>query len=97
MRKKLVYLPDVYSKEIVESINIYFDRGYDIENILNANNGYYILLVLKGNENYNYVGNYKTDDMSNLIEENKESIGKWVKTSTGDIVPNTSTGDALLN
>ena len=97
MRRKLVYLPYDYSKEMVDDINLYFDKGYEIEDILNADNGYYILLILKGNEKYNYtyVDKY---EKCNLIEENNKSIGKWVKTSTmNDIVFETNTNDTLLN
>ena len=98
MMRKLVYLPFVYSKEIIENINIFFDKGYEIEDILNAEDGYYLILILKGGENYAYVNTSKIDlsdkkNINNLIEEEQ----RWVKTSTGDIVPITSTGDKLLN
>jgi hypothetical protein len=96
MKRKLVYLPCEYSKEIVDDINLYFDKGYEIEDIFNADNGYYMLLVLKCNENYSCTHVDKFEK-SNLIEEKYEPIGKWVKTSTNDIVFNTSTGDKLLN
>ena len=46
MKRKLVYLPNEYSKDVVDNINGYFDKGYEIENIFNANEGVYILLVL---------------------------------------------------
>ena len=98
MKRKLVYLPYEYSKEMVDAINLYFDKGYEIEDILNADNGYYLILILKGSENYAYTNVSKIDlsdkkNINNLIEEKQ----RWVKTSTGDIVPNTSTGDKLLN
>lgn len=98
MRRKLVYLPFVYSEDIVSNINMYFDSGYEIEDVFDAEDGYYIVLILKGNENYAYKHISKNDlsdkkNINNLIEE--EQI--WVKTSTGDIVFNTSTGDKLLN
>jgi hypothetical protein len=98
MKRKLVYLPCEYSKEMVDAINLYFDKGYELEDIFNADNGYYMLLVLKCNENYAYKHTSKIDlsdkkNINNLIEEER----KWVKTSTGDIVFNTSTGDTLLN
>lgn len=97
MKRKLMYLPYDYSKEMVDAINLYFDKGYEIEDILNADNGYYILLILKGNEKYNYTYVDKCEKC-NLIEENNKSIGKWVKTSTmNDIVFNTNTNDTLLN
>lgn len=86
MSRKIVFLPSVYSKEIVDSINTYFDRGYEIDDILNADNGYYILLS-KDNENYAYrfASKFKlSDENCNLIEENN----KWVKTSTNDVLLN---------
>ena len=83
MRRKLVYLSYVYSKEMVDAINLYFDKGYEIEDILNAEDGYYILLILKGNENYNNTSKYVLSDLKpNLIEENNQ---KWIKTNTADI------------
>ena len=83
MRRKLVYLSYVYSKEMVDAINLYFDKGYEIEDILNAEDGYYILLILKGNENYNNTSKYVLSNLKpNLIEENNQ---KWIKTNTADI------------
>ena len=79
MKRKLVFLPSVHSKEVVDDINLFFNKGYEIEDILNADDGYYIILVLKGEEKYFYKfdknidlpgvnsGNY------NLIEE-KQNI-----------------------
>ena len=98
MMRKLVYLPFSYSEDTVSIINMYFDKGYEIEDILNAEDGYYIVLILKDNENYAYKHTSKIDlsdkkNINNLIEEKQ----KWVKTSTGDIVHTTSTGDKLLN
>ena len=87
MRRKLVYLPCEYSKEMVDAINLYFDKGYELEDIFNADNGYYMLLVLKCNENYNYTYVDKFEK-SNLIEEKYEPIGKWIKTSTDDTLIN---------
>jgi hypothetical protein len=96
MKRKLVYLPCEYSKEMVDAINLYFDKGYELEDIFNADNGYYMLLVLKDNENYSYTHVDKFEK-SNLIEEKYEPIGKWVKTSTNDILFETSTKDTLPN
>ena len=95
MRRKIVFLPNLYSKEIVENINTYFfDKGYEIEDVLDAEGGYYIIFILKDDDNYQYMKKYTLSDFKqNLIEEKQ----KWVKTSTGDIVPNTNTGDKLLN
>ena len=76
--RKLVFLPAEFSGKIVNDINEYFDKGYDIEKILSADNGHYMLLVYVGNENL-YA---KKDVLSNLIEENNQ---KWYKTNTGDI------------
>ena len=77
----MIYLPNEYSKDVVDNINGYFDKGYEIEDIFNANEGIYILLVLKGN--HKYVKNY--DYPLTLIEEKKEPAQNWVRTSTNDI------------
>jgi hypothetical protein len=95
MKRRVVFIPSIlYSKDtpkcVVESINDYFNKGYDIEYMLNVDYGYYLFLVLKDGENVYSKKHLKYD----LIEENNH---KWVKTSTGDIVFNTSTGDKLLN
>ena len=83
MKRKMIYLPNEYSKDVVDNINGYFDKGYEIEDVFNANEGIYILLVLKGNENYKY----KMPDMkSNLIEEKKVMPDEsWYRTSTKDV------------
>lgn len=83
MKRKLIYLPNKYSKDVVDNINGYFDKGYEIEDIFNANEGIYILLVLK--DKYKYVCS-KNSDLSNynysLIEENKEGLPSWVTSRT---------------
>ena len=54
MKRKLVFLSSLEAtKEAVDSINSYFDKGYEIEEILDADCGYYIFLILNGNEKYN--------------------------------------------
>lgn len=98
MRRKLVYLPFAYSEDTVSIINMYFDSGYEIGDVFDAEDGYYIVLILKCNENYAYKHTSKNDlsdknNIGNLIEEEQ----MWVKTSTCDIVFNTNTGDKLLN
>lgn len=83
MKRKLVYLPNEYSKDVVDNINGYFDRGYEIEDVFNANEGIYILLVSKGNENYKYA---IPDMKCNLIEEKKVMPDEsWCRTSTKDV------------
>ena len=83
MKRKLVYLPNEYSKDVVDNINGYFDRGYEIEDVFNANDGIYIILVLKGNENYKYA---IPDIKRNLIEEKKVLPDEsWCRTSTKDV------------
>jgi hypothetical protein len=83
MKRKLVYLPNEYSKDVVDNINGYFDRGYEIEDVFNANDGIYIILALKGNENYKYA---IPDLKSNLIEEKKVLPDEsWCRTSTKDV------------
>ena len=87
MKRKLVFLSSLEAtKEAVDSINSYFDKGYEIEEILDADCGYYIFLVLKGNENYKYLHNIELSDSKYpLIEEKKEPAQNWVRSSTNDI------------
>jgi hypothetical protein len=83
MKRKLVYLPNEYSKDVVDNINGYFDKRYEIEDIFNANEGIYILLVLMGNENYKYT---MPDMKRNLIEEKKNMPDEhWYRTNTEDV------------
>ena len=88
MKRKLIYLPNEYSKDIVDNINEYFDRGYEIEDVFNANEGIYILLVLKGN--HKYVKDFDLSDCRYplLIEENKEDLQTWVTSNTNQVKPN---------
>ena len=88
MKRKLVYLPNEYSKDIVDNINGYFDRGYEIEDVFNANEGIYILLVLKGN--HKYVKDFDLSDCRYplLIEENKEDLQTWVTSNTNQVKTN---------
>lgn len=88
MKRKLVFLPSIYSKEVVESINGYFNSGYVIEDILNAENGYYLLLILSSGECYAYKYAKKFDsseDTCMLIEEQHyDGEQCWHTTSTQD-------------
>ena len=89
MKRKIVFLPLTYSKEVVNIINSYFDEGYEIEDVLYAEEGYYILLILKGDENYSYKYVSKIDPSDsnvNLIEENENPT--WYKRGTMDILFN---------
>lgn len=97
VKRKLVFLPLTYSKEIVDDINVYFDKGYEIEDILNSDDGYYILLILKDNETYGYrhVSKFVDNNTCELIEENGSSTINWVNSTTDGIVFNTSTNDFL--
>ena len=88
MKRKLVFLPDVYSKEVVDSINAYFDKGYEIEEIFDVNCGRYLLLVLNCNcdYNYKYTNNCeKSDDNYNLIEDNMYIFDNKNTTNTKNI------------
>lgn len=94
MKRKLVYLPSTYySKDIVDDINSYFDKGYDIEGVLDADSGFYLVLILNNNGNYKYTGIKKLDlpynNVFNLIEENRTGSFKqdWISTHTQDIKP----------
>ena len=81
--RKLKFLPLSYNEEIVNGINEYLGKGYEIEDIIDANDGYYILLALKGNGSCKNVGKYILPNSDkNLIEESNE---KWIKTSTLDV------------
>lgn len=87
MKRKLVYLPSKYSKEIVDNINSYFDKGYEIEDVYSADAGQYFLLVLKGNGNYyyKYAKNFNTlDDKNELIEDMYNFSQTWTSTNTKD-------------
>lgn len=97
MKRKLVYLPSTYySKDIVDNINSYFDKGYNIEGILDADTGFYLVLILDNNEEYKYTGLKKLDlpyDKLKLIEEkisytSDEFSQHWTSTNTEDIKPN---------
>lgn len=97
MKRKLVYLPSTYhSKDIVDDINSYFDKGYSIEGILEAETGFYLVLILDNNEEYKYTGLKKLDlpyDKLKLIEENinytsAEFPQHWTSTNTEDIKTN---------
>ncbi len=93
MKRKLVYLPSTYySKDIVDDINSYFDKGYNIEGILDADTGFYLVLILNNNEEYKYTGLKKLDsyfpyDKLKLIEENRIDFNDkdWVSTKTDDV------------
>jgi hypothetical protein len=70
MKRKMIYLPSTYSKDVLDEINGYFDKGYEIEDVFSADLGVYLIFVLKYNEIYN--NEYKldlSDYTKNLIEE----------------------------
>ena len=81
MKRKLVYLPSTYYlKDIVDDINSYFDKGYNIEGILDADTGFYLVLVLD-DEYYSYTN--KKYNRQNLIEESVNN--NWSRTTTKDV------------
>lgn len=88
MKRKLVFLPSVYSKEVVEGINEYFDKGYEIEDILDAENGCYLLLILanSGCCAYKYAKKFDSpEDTCMLIEEQHYGSDQcWCSSSTQD-------------
>ena len=88
MKRKLIYLPNKYSKDVVDNINGYFDKGYEIENILNANEGVYILLVLK--DKYKYATNSDSSNCSYTLieEEKKKGVPTWVTSITYQVKTN---------
>lgn len=76
-KRKMFFLSSVEcDKNVVENINTCFDKGYEIEKILYAECGYYIIFSLDGNENYTFKKKY---ELPNLIEESPK---KWVTTIT---------------
>ena len=86
MKRKMVYLPNEYSKDVVDNINGYFDKGYEIENIFNANEGVYILLVLKDK----YATNSDSSNHSYTLieEEKKKGVPTWVTSITNQVKTN---------
>lgn len=89
MKRKLIYLPSSHSEDIVKRINEYFDSGYEIDDILNADFGYYLILVRKVNEKYKYDMKLRpSDDKCTLIEEDNANGQRWVRTITGEGVIN---------
>ena len=88
MKRKMVYLPNEYSKDVVDNINGYFDKGYEIENIFNANEGVYILLVLK--DKYKYATNFDSSNCSYTLieEEKKKGVPTWVTSITNQVKTN---------
>lgn len=83
MRRKLIFLSlKEESKDGVDNINEYFDKGYEIEKILEADCGYYIFLILNNCGNYKYSFDL-SDYKSTLIEE---SYKKPECTTTDTIV-----------
>lgn len=84
MKRKLVFLPAKYSKEMVENINNYFDKGYEIEDKISADDGYYFLLVLNINKNYDFLGQkYPSFEKCTLLEEKYDKT--WTSTNTQDV------------
>ena len=88
MKRKMVYLPNEYSKDVVDNINGYFDKGYEIENVFNANEGVYILLVLK--DKYKYATNSDSSNCSYTLieEEKKKGVPTWVTSITNQVKTN---------
>ena len=82
MKRKMVFLSALeVTKEAVDSINSYFDKGYEIEEILDADCGYYIFLVW---DTYRHMFDF-SDSKYPLIEEKKDSAQSWVKSNTNDV------------
>lgn len=87
MKRKLVFLPAKYSKEMVDNINYYFDKGYEIEDKISADDGYYFLLVLNVHRNYDFCGQkYPYFEKYTLLEEKSDKYDKtWTSTNTQDV------------
>lgn len=84
MKRKLIYLPDEYSKDVVENINGYFDMGYEIEEILNAEYGYYIIFALRCNNIRKQDSVSVPEYKYTLIEEKNNPEYNWVSTNTNE-------------
>ena len=69
-------------------INQLKDKGYEIENIFNANEGVYILLVLK--DKYKYATNSDSSNHSYTLieEEKKKGVPTWVTSITNQVKNN---------
>lgn len=81
MRRKLIFLSlTEESKDGVNNINAYFDKGYEIEKILDADCGYYIFLVLKNCGNYKYA--IDLDDYKSTLIEEVSKKPEWTTTNT---------------
>jgi hypothetical protein len=87
MKRKMIFLPDIYSKDVVNAINTYFDSGYEIDDILDAAGGRYIVLVRNCNDNFNYTKKFNLPDIDKcaLIEENIDPEQRWVSSNTEDV------------
>jgi hypothetical protein len=84
MKRKLVFLPEKYSKEIVDTINGYFNMGYEIEDKFSAYEGCYFLLVLDINKHYDLLGQkYPSFEKCTLLEEKYDKT--WTSTNTQDV------------
>ena len=84
MKRKLIFLSATeYSENTVDRINGYFDLGWEIEDILNADFGYYLILISKDVDNRDYLKKINPSKYRyNLIEENRDDDQKWVTTTT---------------
>lgn len=84
MKRKLIFLSATeYSENTVDRINGYFDMGWEIEDILNADFGYYLILISKDVGNCDYVKKINPSKYKyNLIEESRDTDQKWVTTTT---------------
>lgn len=98
MKRKMFFLSSVEcDKSVVENINTYFDKGYVIEDILNADCGYYIIMVLNCSKNYDYAkkSNFEYTLLEEKVKTNPENIkskytymNDWVYTPTSkDVNP----------
>ena len=84
MKRKLIYLPNEYSEDVIKAINEYFDMGYEIEDILNAECGYYFILALRSNSIQKQDSVSVRDYNFTLIEENSNPEYNWVSTNTNE-------------
>ena len=79
-----------YHKDAVATINTYFDKGYVIEDILNADCGYYIIMALNCSKNYDYEKKYNFEHtlLEEKVKNKYTNTNDWVYTPTSkDVNP----------
>ena len=93
---KGIYLEDLHPNSVVEIKDINkslkwhmqsYVMNYEIDDILDAASGRYIVLVRNCNDNFNYTKKFNLPDIDKctLIEENIDPEQRWVSSNTEDV------------